>query len=78
MNFEPVEGNEIALFKMNGARISNEFITLDKKEKPWTVGNYLWMLKKSQHSVKIGVGYVSSSTKKDAVIDLSQEQVFYS
>jgi len=53
---------------MNGARILNEAISVGKSNKPWTVGNYLWMLKKSAATAKIGVGY-------KVVIGLSKEQV---
>jgi len=70
-NLKAVSGKEISLFKMNGARILNETIAVDKNEKPWTLGNYLRMLKKSAATVKIGVGYVKTAV----VIDLSKEQV---
>lgn len=50
-----------ALFKMNGARILNESMTIAGKVKPWTLGNFLLLMKKSASSVKIGVCYIASS-----------------
>lgn len=51
-------GNMLSLFKMNGARVLNEEINLNGKDKPWTLGNYLLKMKKSPTSVKLGIGYV--------------------
>ena len=47
------------LFKINGARILNESVLVNGKSRPWTVGNYLSMLRKGAGSVKIGVGSTS-------------------
>ena len=45
------EGKSLALFKTNGARILNS-------HKPWSLGNYLLMLKKGASNIKIGVAFV--------------------
>lgn len=62
-------GTGLSLFKMNGARILNRVVTVKGNKKPWTLGNYLLMMKKSPASVKIGVGYVdeSSTSSEDNV-----------
>ena len=44
---------------MNGARILNESVSVNGKSRPWTVGNYLSMLRKGAASVKMGVGSTS-------------------
>ena len=54
------EGKELALFKLNGARILDEDVTIKGRLKPWTLGNYLLLMKKSPSSVKLGVGYFTS------------------
>ena len=64
--------SELALFKLNGARILDEVIFIKGKSKPWTLGNYLLLMKKSPSSVKIGVCAIpkfSSSDSDDARID---------
>ena len=51
----------ISLFKVNGARILDEPITLKGKAKRWTLGNYLLLLKKAPSNVKLGIGYLPIS-----------------
>ena len=41
------EGKILSLFKLNGARVLNECVTVKGKVKPWTLGNYLLLMKKS-------------------------------
>ncbi len=52
----------LSLFKTNGARVLDEQVTIKGKSKPWTLGNYLLLMKKSPNSVKMGVGYLEMST----------------
>ena len=52
------KGKILSLFKINGARILNEAITLNGKLKPWTMGCYMQLLKKSAGNIKLGVGYI--------------------
>ena len=52
---------ELSLFKMNGARIVNDGVTVRGKKKPWTIGNYLLMMKKSASSVKIAWSGIRST-----------------
>ena len=40
-------GGELALLKYNGARILDNPLMVDGQRKAWTVGYYLWVLKKS-------------------------------
>lgn len=56
------EEKELALFKLNGARILNEPIHVKNRNgkssvRPWTLGNYLLLMKKSPAVCKIGVAY---------------------
>ena len=58
---------------MNGASIVNCPVTV-KGKKPWTIGSYLLMMKKSPSAVKIGVGYISepsSNSSEDSVCNFS-------
>ena len=50
----------LSLFKLNGTRILDEDVTIRGKLKPWTIGNYLLLIKKSPSNVKLGVGYCTS------------------
>lgn len=64
------EGKELALFKLNGARILDEDVTIKGRLKHWTLGNYLLLMKKSPSSVKLGVGYFTSpSTEISSLSD---------
>ena len=54
------QGKILQLFKMNGARILNETVSVNGKQRPWTVGNYLAILHKSTSSIKLGIGYVAA------------------
>ena len=51
------KGKLLSLFKLNGARVLDESVTMKEKLKPWTLGNYLLLMKKSPSNVKLGVGY---------------------
>ncbi|XP_065887583.1 uncharacterized protein [Dysidea avara] len=64
-------GQKLALFKMNGARILSENVTVKGKEKPWTIGSYLLMIKKSANSLKIGVGCIDEDPTDE---DTSNEE----
>lgn len=57
---------ELSLFKVNGARVLDSDITVKGKPRPWTLGNYLGLLKKSPSSVKLGVGYVESRSSSNS------------
>ena len=58
----------VQLFKMIGAKIEDEPLLVNGKDRAWTIGNYLCMLRKSAKSIKLGVG---SSGR----IDISDEEV---
>ena len=51
------------------APVLNEF---KGKEKEWTLGSYLQALKKSPHSVKLGVAFVSDTSLSDSSSSDSQ------
>ena len=53
------KGKILSLFKLNGARVLDEKVTVKGNQKPWTLGNYLLLMKKSPSNVKLGVGYFS-------------------
>ena len=48
-----------ALFKMNGTRILDKDLSINKKKKPWLMGNYLTCVKKSAAQLKLGIGIIS-------------------
>lgn len=54
----------LALFKLNGTRILNKELTINKIKRPWLIGNYLSFIKKSASQVKFGIGICN----KEAVI----------
>ena len=56
------KGMVLTLFKMNGAVIRDVPMMLKgyRKEKSWTIGNYLQLMRKSASQVKIGVGLMSN------------------
>ena len=62
---------ELCLFKLNGARILDEPITVRCRNRnytrPWTLGNYFLLMKKSPSLCKIGVAYA-------AKLDVSSEE----
>ncbi len=54
-----VEAKEcLALFKLNGTRILDKELSINKKKKPWLIGNYMCFLKKSAGQVKLGIGTI--------------------
>lgn len=57
-----VENKTLSLFKLNGVLILDEEVTINGKIRPWTLGNYLLLMKKSSANIKLGVGYRSSDT----------------
>ena len=61
------------LFKMSGARILNESVSVNGKSRPWTVGNYLSMLRKGAASIKMGVGSTSVPDRID--LSVSDDEV---
>ena len=57
-----IEKNKIlSLFKLNGARVLDEDIVVKCRQKPWTLGNYLLLMKKSPATTKMGIGYLACS-----------------
>ena len=67
------KGKYVSLFRLNGARVLDEEVTVKGKGKPWTLGNYLLLMKKSPNHVKMGIGYVSmnndfSDSSSDKVV----------
>ena len=56
---------EPCLFKMNGSIVFDDDITLKGCDKPWTIGRYLLLLKKSAQNVKFGIGIVEMEISTD-------------
>ena len=56
------EGKVLTLFKMNGAVIRDVPMLLKgyRSERPWTIGNYLLLMKRSATQAKIGVGLMDA------------------
>lgn len=59
------ESKTLSLFKLNGARILDEEITIGGKTKPWTLGNYILLMKKSPNNIKLGVGCITPDSSSD-------------
>ena len=38
------KGKILSLFKLNGARVLDESVTVKGNQKPWTLGNYLFLV----------------------------------
>lgn len=58
--------SSLCLFKVtSGAVILDEDIVVNRMRRPWTLGNYLSLLKKGGHAVKIGVSYVVDPVRTD-------------
>ena len=79
LKMEAKKGEELKLFKLNGAVIVDEKIDVGGVSKSWTMGNYLSILaKKSPSQIKIGVGtvkeiessYTSTSSQVTATLIL--------
>ena len=51
LHLAPKLNESLALFKMNGTRILNKDVCVNKK-KPWLMGNYLLCIKKSAAQLK--------------------------
>ena len=60
---------ELSLFKINGARVLDCDVSVKSKPRPWTLGNYLGLLKKSPTAVKLGVGYLAKDSKSSCSSD---------
>lgn len=62
LKVQPKKGEELKLFKLNGALIVDETIDVGELSKDWTIGNYLSILaKKSPSQIKIGVGVIKET-----------------
>ena len=61
------EGMVLTLFKLSGARILDEPVLLNGKQKEWNLGNYLLMLRKAANKIKLGVGHVILQDDLDQV-----------
>ena len=48
------------LFKLNGVMILNKPVKVKRKSKPWTIGRYLLLTKKSSYIAKLGIGYADT------------------
>jgi hypothetical protein len=69
-----VSDKELSLFKINGARVLDCDVSVKGKPRPWTLGNYLGLLKKSPSAVKLGVGYVVKDSKSSCSSDMVCKQ----
>ena len=70
----PLPSSYLCLFKAaGGAVIANKEIMVNKKLRPWSLGNYLSLLKKSPSNVKIGVAYVYDDLNKSEEFSKSSE-----
>ena len=66
LHMSPLPMAKLTLFKVNnGAAISSEPVSIKGKKKPWTLGNYLLLLKKNPVNVKIGCGYMFEEPSSD-------------
>lgn len=66
--------SSLCLFKATGgAKIVNSEIVINEISRPWTLGNYLSLLKKSASNVQIGVGYVRDDTLSDESLCFSND-----
>lgn len=62
----------LSLFKLNGAQILDEEVIVSGKTKPWTIGNYMLLMKRSPSKTKLGVGQVTpSDVNSDKVYNYS-------
>ncbi len=54
-----VEAEEcLALFKLNGTEILDKELSINKRKKPWLIGNCLCFLEKSAGQVKLRIGTI--------------------
>ena len=77
LKLEGVRSKELepCLFKMNGSMVLDDDITLKGCNKPWTIGRYLLLLKKSAQNVKFGIGIVEMQVSTDDNDNNSHEEV---
>ena len=74
LDLQPLPSSYLCLFKAaGGAVIANKEIMVNKKLRPWSLGNYLSLLKKSPSNVKIGVAYVFDDLNKSEEFSKSSE-----
>ena len=69
------QGKALHLFKLSGARVLNESLSVQGKQRPWTIGNYLSVLHKSATNVKIGIGYVDAPDNHHDDLSVTVEEV---
>ena len=55
LEFSIQENESYALFKMNGARITDKDLSVHGKQKIWQIGSYLSHEKKSAVQLKLGI-----------------------
>ena len=60
-NISEKEGKVLSLFKLNGAVFRDVDIEIKGRDKPWTIGNYLLLMKRSSTQAKLGVGVMDAS-----------------
>jgi len=54
------KGMKLQLFKLRGARITDEPVTVHSNYRKWTIGNYLCVLRKSADNVTLGEAHVTT------------------
>ncbi len=62
------EGYFVFLIKVAGSLIKDEDITINGVNKPWSLGRYLQLLKKSPSSLKIGLAVEDSSSQMTELV----------
>lgn len=77
LNLKPLPCSSLCLFKpKGGAKIACDDLVISEMSRPWTLGNYLLLLKKSPCSIQIGVAYVIDDSSLSAETDIySSEHV---
>lgn len=69
------EGKILQLFKLSSARILNEAMSIYGKQKPWTVGNYLLMVRKSASNIKLGVGCIAATQNQSNTLPIPSDEL---
>ena len=59
-NLKETETRELCqcLFRINEVQILHKNLTVAKKQKRWTIGNYLKAIKKVPENIKFGIRYI--------------------
>lgn len=68
LNIKPPSNSSssLCLFKVTGgAKIVDSELIINEEVRPWTLGNYLSLLKKSSANVQIGVAYTREEPLSD-------------